>query len=164
MARALQQLTARGEPAVRRSTAGGGWWQVGGGWWTSSPPVVGRWWAGGGPAVTSLTSVPQPDVVDIENYWRLWRNHLLQVFPSPPITADFWPEWLSPPNHQRWPPAVCRHTSSLQPTHHLDNRLIFGQFLPISLEVRRPTSELRSVWPRHKADITPITWKQLECL
>ena len=37
------------------------------------PAVVGGWWlvniltAGGGPAVTSLTSFPQSDVVDIEN-------------------------------------------------------------------------------------------------
>ena len=119
---------AGGTPEVSRWCAGP-LPAVGGGWWTSSPPVVGRWCASGGPAVTSLTSVPQPDVVDIENFWRLRRrsrNHLLQVSPSPPIPGDFWPEWWSPPNHRRWPPAVRRRTSSSQPTHHLDNLLIFG--------------------------------------
>ena len=36
-------------------------------------------------------------------------------------------------------PAYLLLPTDSPPTHHLDNLLIFGQFLPISSEVRRPT-------------------------
>ena len=60
-----------GRPAHRRR------WVVGGGWWVvhiltaGGGPVVGQWWAGGDILDIRPTAGCEPDVVDIENYWRL---------------------------------------------------------------------------------------------
>ena len=129
--------TAGAPPAVRMSTA------------HRPPPTAGgrpahRWrWAGGTPAMTSLTSVPQPGCEGgCEGGEGITCCKCFLHLRSPPIfgqtgcggrttDGDHLPYAGVPPPRNL---LTTSTTSSFS-----------GQFLPISSEVRRPTSELRSV-------------------